>query len=321
MTKFWKSFLLITLFSQIFFLSCSTEPKSAIRIGTNIWPGYEPLYLAQELGYYDQYNIKLIEYFSSSDVINAFRNGTLDAAALTLDEVLMLNETLPDISIICILDFSNGADIVVGKPYINNLNKLKGKRVGVESTALGAFMLARALEKAQLTPDEIEIKPFVISEHEKAFKENLVDAIVTFEPVKTKLIASGAVSLFDSSQIPGEIIDVLVVRNSVIETNYKQLLQLVNGWSKALTYINNNNYHSAAIMARREQLTTEEFINSLKGLHLVDIKENKKMLTENLSSIEKTAKKLIEIMRASHLIEKQIEIDSLFNSRIISESE
>ena len=66
--------------------------ESPILLGTNVWPGYEPLYLARSLGYWDDSSVKLVEYSSASQVIRAFRNDAIHIAALTLDEVLLLKE-------------------------------------------------------------------------------------------------------------------------------------------------------------------------------------------------------------------------------------
>lgn len=58
-----------------------------LRIGTLVWPGYEPLYLARERGYLDPKSVRLVEYPSNSEVTRAFRNRAIEAAALTFDEV------------------------------------------------------------------------------------------------------------------------------------------------------------------------------------------------------------------------------------------
>jgi len=71
---------------------CGVEPAPPLRIGTNVWPGYEPLYLARELGYLDPRSVHLVEYPSASEVIRAFRNHAIEAAALTFDEVLLLTQ-------------------------------------------------------------------------------------------------------------------------------------------------------------------------------------------------------------------------------------
>ena len=41
---------------------CVREQESALRIGTNVWIGCEPLYLARELGTMSPKMVQLVEY-------------------------------------------------------------------------------------------------------------------------------------------------------------------------------------------------------------------------------------------------------------------
>ena len=126
-----------------------------------------------------------LSYPSSSEVIRAYRNGDLEAVAITIDETFLLAETQPNIRIVLVTDISNGADVILAKPEIQSLKDLKGRRVGVESTALGAFVITRALGQVGLSPKDIEIVSLGVSEQERAFKQGIVDAVVTFEPVRS----------------------------------------------------------------------------------------------------------------------------------------
>ncbi|MGB5468727.1 MAG: nitrate/sulfonate/bicarbonate ABC transporter, partial [Sedimenticolaceae bacterium] len=63
------------------------QAAQPLRIGTNVWPGYEPLYLAAEReNWKSKLDIRMVEYPSATEVIRAFRNRALEGAALTLDE-------------------------------------------------------------------------------------------------------------------------------------------------------------------------------------------------------------------------------------------
>ncbi|MDQ6966158.1 MAG: hypothetical protein Q9M23_04455, partial [Mariprofundaceae bacterium] len=79
--------LLALLLTQLL-AACTPAPKPDLRIGTNIWPGYEPLYLARSLGLFKDTGISLIEYPSSTETMRALRHGSIEAGALTLDEAL-----------------------------------------------------------------------------------------------------------------------------------------------------------------------------------------------------------------------------------------
>ena len=45
---------------------CMRKPEAVLRIGTNVWIGSEPLYLARELGHLDPATVQLVEYPSAS---------------------------------------------------------------------------------------------------------------------------------------------------------------------------------------------------------------------------------------------------------------
>ena len=161
--------------------------------------------------------MRLVEYPSATGVLRAFRNKALEAAALTLDEALMLLEASLPVRVVTVLDISHGGDVILAHPEIETFGDLRGRRVGVEGGALGAYVLSRALQVHALTPADITIVQMDASEHEHGFADGAVDAVVTFEPMRTRLRAQGARQIFSSVEIPGEIVDVLVVHESVLK--------------------------------------------------------------------------------------------------------
>jgi NitT/TauT family transport system substrate-binding protein len=288
---------------------CSKQPAKPLHVATNIWVGYEPLYLARSLQYFPP-SIILHEMPNASDVIKAFRNNAIDVAALTLDEALLLIQDGIDAKILLVMDISNGADVLMVHPAVKNISDLKGKRVGAESLALGAYMLSRALEKGGLRPEDITLVPTTFDAHEEAFLSGKVDAVVTFEPVKTKLLAKGARVLFDSSKIPNEIVDVLVVRADAYRTNPAALRDLENGWYQALGYLRKNPADACRRMSKREGVTTEQFENSLGGIVIPDQKENGRLLSNNLLA---SARGLALVMMRENLLKNTVDPVKLIN--------
>mgnify|MGYP001302401945 CR=1 FL=1 len=77
--------LLITVLAMLALLAaCTREESSPIRIGTNVWIGSEPLYLARGLEYLDSRQIRLVEYPSASEVLRAFRNQAIDGMIVSV---------------------------------------------------------------------------------------------------------------------------------------------------------------------------------------------------------------------------------------------
>lgn len=287
------------------FLSGCKQPDAPLRLGTNIWPGYEPLYLASSINALPAEQVRLVQYASASDVIRAFRNESLELAALTLDEALILvDENIP-IKIILVHDISNGADTILSRPEITRIEQIAGRRVAVESNALGAFMITRALEKAGLGLDDITIQHLPVSEHEKAYDQGKVDVVVNFEPVRTRLLKKGANEIFTSKQIHGEIVDVLVIHQRAFEQNQARLQTLVDAWFTALEYFQNEPDAASRLMASRLNLAPKEVIDSFEGLDLPGRAANIKLLRGEQAQLLTTIKALARVLADNNLISSE----------------
>lgn len=114
--------------------------------------------------------MKFLEYPSTTEVMRAFRGRELEAAAVTLDEVLMLARSDADFSIVLVFDYSNGADALLSKPSIKSIRDLRGRKVGAETGALGAYVLARALKTEGLKAEDITVVHLPVDEHEGALR-------------------------------------------------------------------------------------------------------------------------------------------------------
>jgi len=299
----------------LFLSACVPDSEPPLRIGTNTWPGYEPLYLARSLGHYDDTAIKLVELNSASEVIHALRSGNLEGATLTLDETLTVIEDGFDLKVILVMDFSNGGDVLLAKPYIKTLDELRGKKIAVEYTAVGALVLDGALQHAQLTAGDIEIVACSLDEQISCYEQ--VDAVVTFEPEKTKLMALGAKILFDSSQIPGRIVDVLVVKKQVLARSPKALKQLISGYFKARVYLNEFPQKAGALMGMRLQLNTSQLLSAYDGLKLPDLSQNHALLAGNPSPFNQTANILVTLMAKKKFLKSQITLNKLTDNTFL----
>lgn len=309
--------LIIFVLAILCLAGCSSKNNDPqpLRIGTNLWPGYEPLYLARNLGYLDDTPIKLVEYPSSSEVIRAYRNGAIEAAALTMDEVLLLAESKLAPRIVLVMDISDGGDVVISHQQYHSMMDLAGKRIGAENTALGAYVLSRALSINNMNYQDIKLVPIEIDEHERAFLDNKVDAVVTFEPVSSKLVNAGGRIIFSSKQIPGEIVDVIVVRRDYLKKEPQVIKALQQRWFKALDYLNNQPQQAATIIAKRLDIQAEEFLNSLDGLLFPDQQENNRLLTGPQPTLKNSIALLYDTMLQQRILHQQFDYTKLIDSR------
>jgi len=290
---------------------CMRQPETALRIGTNVWIGSEPLYLARELGRLDPAAVQLVEYPSASEVLRAFRNQAIDGMVISLDELFGLAADGFQPRIILVVDVSHGADVVVGRRGMRTMSDLKGKSVAVESSALGAFVLSRALALNGMQASDVNVVHLESNEQTGAFERGQVDGAVTFDPYRAQFLQAGARTLFDSAQIPGEIVDLLAVRASAIDKEPKAIQALLAGWFDAIDYMTRNPKDAARQMGIRQQTSGEQFLAAQKGLHVPSRDENLRMLGGTTPELAVTGRRLMSLMVEAKLLRAQLDIEGL----------
>lgn len=290
-------------------LGCMREPETALRIGTNVWVGSEPLYLARDLGHLNPATLQLVEYPSASEVLRAYRNQAIDGMVISLDELFGLAVDGLQPRIILVVDVSHGADAVVGRSGMRTMHDLKGKSVAVESGALGAFVLSRALALNGMHASDVNVVHLESNEQPSAFEKGQVDGAVTFDPYRAQFLRAGAATLFDSTRIPGEIVDLLAVRASVIEKQPKAIEALLTGWFSATDYMKREPGDAARRMGIRQQTTAEQFLEAQRGLHTPSREENLAMLGGPTPELASTGRRLMALMIEAKLLRTELEIE------------
>jgi len=288
---------------------CMRESESSLRIGTNVWIGSEPLYLARELGRLDPATVQLVEYPSASEVLRAFRNQAIDGMVISLDELFELAADGLQPRIILVVDVSHGADVVVGRRGMKTMRDLKDKSVAVESGALGAFVLSRALALNGMQASDVNVVHLESNEQPGAFEKGDVDGAVTFDPYRAQFLKAGAATLFDSTQIPGEIVDLLAVRASVVDKEPKAIQALLTGWFGAIDYIKREPVDAARRMGIRQQTSGEQFQQAQQGLHVPTREENLRMLGGPQPELAVTGRRLMALMLDAKLLRSDLEIE------------
>jgi NitT/TauT family transport system substrate-binding protein len=289
-----------------------------LRIGTNVWPGYEPLFLARDLGLLDPKRVQMIEYVSASQAMRAFRSGAVDAGTLTLDEVLRAHQEGVGQSIVLVMDYSSGADVVIGRKGLSDIRELKGLRIGFEKSALGAYVLSRVLELAELKIDDVQTVNLELNEHERALKGGEVDAVVTFEPRRSRLVAEGYPVIFDSTRIPGEIVDTLSVQTGYAARHPRDIRYVIEAWYGALDYMQQHPEDAMRRMSKRLGLAPEQTREVFNGVHILGHAENLKALTGPSPTLMPLIERLSGVMKDYGLIKAQVTGQHLLDADLLT---
>ena len=313
--------LFLTVFLCVIALfagSCSNEKTApALKVGAIQWLGYEPFFLARSMDKYAPDMVKLVELQSSTDTLRLLREGVLDAGMLTMDEVLGELALGTALKVVLVVDISNGADVLLGKPGLDKLPDLKGKRIGVENNAVGAVLLNGALKKAGLDVSEITLVPLTSDEHLSSYMNGRVDAIVTFKPMSNTLLAQGAVKLFDSSEMPDQIIDVVAVRQDSLAEAAANIEMLIEGYFSALSYLNQFPKKATDMMSPRLGISGQEMLASYDGVLMADRELNRRLLSGSPSRLAGITITLQKTLLEAGLLDHEVSIETLFATQFI----
>lgn len=300
------------------FSGCETLFSKPLSIAAHAWPGYEFMFLGMRENWLDKNQVALIETRSATDSLQTLKAGLADGAALTMDELLTARYEGVALSIVLVFNISSGADMLLAFPGINRLSDIKGKRIGVEEGSVSSLILHKALEAAGLSSNEITKLPLTIADHLDAWKNHQVDALVTYEPVASQLLAKGAVKLFDSRSTPNLIVDALAVRTDRLNVSYRQaIIHLIEAHFKGLYHLNTNPQDASYRMAKHLNLPPENVLNAYKGLVLPDLKNNHRLLSGNKPILLESAYHLNKVLLQTGKINRRDTLNNLIDSSFL----
>ena len=216
--------------------------KTSFKVAWSIYVGWMPWDYAEQSGilkkWADKYGIQ-IELTQINDYvesINQYTAGAFDACVMTNMDML----TIPsaggvDSTALIVGDFSNGNDGVVLKGKGKKLADIKGMPVNLVELSVSHYLLARALETVGLQERDIKVVNTSDADIVGAFSASDTKATVAWKPQLSEIQAlPNAQAVFDSSQIPGEIIDLLVVNTATLKANPKLGKALTGAWYEVM---------------------------------------------------------------------------------------
>ncbi|WJN58259.1 putative urea ABC transporter substrate-binding protein [Pseudomonas sp. SO81] len=235
------------------------EKKDQFNVCWTIYAGWMPWEYGAAQGIVDKWAKKYdiaIEVTQLNDYvesINQYTAGQFDGCTMTNMDAL----TIPaaggvDSTALVIGDFSNGNDGIVLKGEKKTLGDLKGLDVNLVELSVSHYLLARGLEKADLSEKDLKVVNTSDADLVAAFATDDVKAVATWNPLLAEIEATPAVTkVFDSSQIPGEIIDLMVVNSETLKDNPALGKALTGAWYEIMATMSAD---SAAGKAAREHM-------------------------------------------------------------------
>ena len=282
-----------------------------MRVGTDVWAGNEMLAVADRTGHLDASLVRRVEFSSNQEVLRALRNGIIEAGALMLDETLLAMDDGGDLVVLAALDSSIGSDAVLAREPIHSLAELKGKRVGVQLNSGSLQMLRRGLASSNMTPDDVIVVNLPPERHLSSFQTGEVDAVVTYDPMRIALVNRGAIDIYNSSAIAGDVVNLLVVSRGYLETHPAHCRALLSAWWSGRDAFTRTP-DARAWSAGRLRLTPADLERAFAGIELYDAAKSRHMLTGPDATLLATARRFHGFMRENGRLSRDLPVDDLF---------
>ena len=213
------------------------QPRDSFKIAWSIYVGWMPWGYGEAEGivkkWADKYDISIevVQINDYVESINLYTAGSFDGVALTNMDAL----TIPaaggvDTTALILGSTSNGNDGIVLKGA-SNLAAIKGRDVNLVELSVSHYLLARGLESVGLTERDVRVVNTSDADIVSVSASPDVTAVVAWKPQLSEISAAqGSNLVFDSSRIPGEIIDTLSVNTEVLAANPNLGKALVGAW-------------------------------------------------------------------------------------------
>jgi len=291
-------------------------------LGFSAWPGWFPWQVAEEQKLFATHKVAVgLKWFDGyQESINTLSAQQINANSQTLNDTLSAVSGGADQVVVLVNDNSTGNDKVIARKGINTIADLKGKKVAAEEGAVDHFLLLLGLKKAGLTTKDIQFVPIETGQAASAFVAGKVDAAAVFAPFTTQALKRpDSKELFSSKDFPGAIPDHLVVSRKFINEHPDQVQALVDSWFDTLEYIKAHPEQATAIMARRANVSVDEYKDYAKGTKIFTIEENLKafQLGHDMSSLVFAAKEMTKFLEEVGLAKQKPDISKLFDDRFV----
>ena len=241
--------------------------KKKFTLGVSIYVGWMPWYYAAEnptgesivAKWAKQKGIEIeVKYYSDYiSSVNAYVAKQDDGCVMTNMEALdMPCVAGVDSSVVIVGDYSNGNDAILVRDDLS-IAGLKGKTVTLVELSVSHYLLARALETAGLKESDVTILNTSDATIGPAFITNKDQkAVVTWNPIVMQIeTRPGVKKIFDSSKIPGEILDLCVVNTKTLNDNPAFAEALVGIWFESLALIAKPGAEADAAIAAMAKLS------------------------------------------------------------------
>ncbi|MFT7003888.1 MAG: NitT/TauT family transport system substrate-binding protein [Sulfurimonas sp.] len=236
--------------------SLMAQVKDKFEVSWTIYVGWMPWDYAQQKGIVDKWakkygiEIELVQVNDYIESINQYTLGKFDGCMMTnMDALTIPAASGVDSTAVIMGDFSNGNDGIILKGK-NKLTDIKGQNVNLVELSVSHYLLARGLESVNLSESDVKVVNTSDADMVAAYTSSEVTAVTPWNPQLSEIMSMKDANLvFDSSKIPGEIIDMLVINTDTLKDNPKLAKALTGAWFEVMAQMKKGDKEALTFMA------------------------------------------------------------------------
>lgn len=254
-----------SLFSIILFVSlltgCTSQQSESVssdslRIYFTSWPGDYPLILADALGFYEKYNVRvdLIYLESYSNGIVDFINQEIDTMRVILTDALLVAQD-EDIQVVWLQD--DYLSTIVSTQAIQNPDALRGKRIGVDfDSEIGELVIENVFQIYNIPKEEVTLLDMNVEQVPEALGSQ-IDAGYTIFPYTSEAVSSGHKILV---QVPDVSPNVMIFHTDTVLSRTQDIQSVINAWGDAVLSWEANPTENLSLIAPYYELNPSDLI-------------------------------------------------------------
>jgi NitT/TauT family transport system substrate-binding protein len=257
-----------------------------IKIGYSDWPGYTVMEIAKQKGWFKDAGLDVeMDWFDYSPSIDAFAAGKIDADMIVAGDDIVTGATGAKSKIVCLVDYSEGSDMIVGAPGVDSIKDLKGKKVGVELTLVEHELLLQALKVNGMSQSDVTLVGTSTDKTPQTLASGTVAAIGAWYPIAGQALKQvpGSKKLFTSADAKGLIFDVIAVSPTSYAQHREDWAKITAIYYKCVDYLMDPATRDDAIkiMAAKVGADPVDYAKNVPGTHFLTIPEAKACLKKS----------------------------------------
>ena len=234
-------------------LSTTAQAQDSFKVCWSIYAGWMPWAYGAESGivkkWADKYdiNIDVVQINDYIESINQYTVGEFDACTMTNMDAL----TIPaaggvDSTALIVGDFSNGNDGIILKGD-SELAAIKGQNVNLVELSVSHYLLARALDSVGLSEADVQVVNTSDADMVAIYGTDDVTSVATWNPLLSEISQQPSSTVaFNSAQIPGEIIDLLVINTDTLSAHPELGKALTGAWYEIMATMSSDSEQGVA---------------------------------------------------------------------------